>query len=484
MPDDVSRPDDGALVQPRTLKGFQDFLPGDAIARSNVIQTIRQVYERFGFVPIETPALEYLASLVGTGGEDTNKQLFRLKSPEHEDIALRFDLTVPFARITAQYLDDLKLPFRRYHVGPVWRADKPGPGRFREFTQIDLDAAGSADMAADAEILRVLCDVMAALDVSDYVIEVNHRKIVDALLAACGIPDEQTHKHVLRVIDKLPKVGLDAVRAELGDGRVDESGDPIKGVHLDPDTIGLIERFIAVGGATRAEVFDGVRQVLPSGEQPSDALAELQELLDALDGLAVDEEHVRFTPSLARGLDYYTGPVFETRLPGAPQVGSIMGGGRYDGLVRRFLGLDIPATGASIGLDRFLAGLAAVQALEPPSTTTLVLVTVMDRSVLSYCLSVASDLRDAGINTEVYFGAPNDRLSAQLALANRRGIPVAIIAGSNEVDSATVAIKDLRAGMAKRKDIADREKYRAAGRSGQVTVPRAECVAAVRQMLG
>lgn len=473
-----------ALMKPQLLKGFQDHLPQDAILRNTVIEKVRKVYERYGFLPIETPALEYLATLVGTGGEDANKELFRLKSPEHEDIALRFDLTVPFARIIAQYSQEMKLPFRRYHLGSAWRAEKPGPGRFREFTQFDFDAAGSPSMAVDAEVIRVMCDVMTALDVSEYLVIFNHRKIVDALLSSCGIADEDQHKHVLRVIDKLAKVGLDEVRKELGKGRIDESGDPIRGVGLGAESIALLEKFLSVAGDSRAAVLDGVRKLLPESEETTDALAEVEVLIEALENLEVEEQRVKFTPSLARGLDYYTGPVFETAIRAAPRFGSIMGGGRFDGLVKRFLGMDIPATGASIGIDRFLAALKEVDALPSCPTTTAVLVTVMAPDLLPHCLSIATEIRQAGINTEVYLGGPGDGLRSQLALANSRGIPIAVILGEDEIKAGTVAIKDLQAGMEKRKELADRKKYLALGKSGQVTVPRAECVKTVGQILG
>jgi len=464
-------------------KGFQDLLPEDAIARNSIIEKIRRVVESFGFLPIETPSLEYLAALIGTGGDDANKQIFKLKSPEHEDIALRFDLTVPFARFFSQYRDQLRLPFRRYHVALAWRADKPDPGRFREFTQFDFDAAGSASVALDAEIIRVLCDVMAVLGVPEYIVLVNHRRILDAILEVCGIAEAGKRKHVLRVVDKLQKIGIEEVRKELGPGRVDESGDPVKGVGIDPESIHFIERLLNVTGESRAAVLDGIQSVLPDTEQCREALSETQNFLNALESLDVDEDHVKFTPNLARGLDYYTGPVFETILREAPQFGSIMGGGRYDGLVRRFLGIDIPATGASIGIDRLLAALKQIGALTPIKTMTRVLVTVMRQDHLPYCLSIATELRRSGINTEVYFGNPDDGLGTQLAMANRLGIPVAIIVGEEELKSGNVAVKDLRAGIARRKHVTDREKYVAAGKAGQVTVRRADCVRTVQQIL-
>ncbi len=470
-------------VDPKVLKGCQDLLPEDGILFNEVVEKIRKVVERFGFVPIDTPALEYLVTLVGTAGEDTNKQIFRFKSPEREDIGLRFDLTVPFARFLAQHLDELKLPFRRYHVAPVWRADKPSVGRFRQFTQFDFDAAGSVNMAVDAEINRLMCDVMAELNVSAYVIFINHRKLVDALLELCNVKDEEKHKHILRVIDKLNKVGIEEIRKELGEGRIDESGDPISGVGLDPQTVDMIEKFLAVTGDTRKEVLEGVKQAIPGIEKDHETFSQIEQYLDALESLGVDEEHVKLMPSLARGLDYYTGPVFETVLTEAPNFGSVMGGGRYDGLVNRFLGENIPATGVSIGISRFLSALKAIGALEPVKTLTKVFVTAMDPRYMGKYLSITTELRNAGINTEVYLGKSEDKLRDQLSLANRREMPIAIIAGEDEFKNNTISIKDLRAGHAARKGIEDREKYIAAGKTGQITVPRAELLSKIQEML-
>ena len=234
-------------VKPQTLKGFCDYLPAEMICRNHVIEKIRSVFERYGFVPIDTPILEYLVTLVGTGGEAINKEIFRLESPEHEPIGMRFDLTVPFARLLAQHKDKIKLPFRRYHIGPVFRSDKPAPGRYRQFTQFDIDVAGSESVIVDAEIISAMCDVMRELGLKhkeqdpnergEYQVNVNNRRLMDALLHSCNIQEEQKIKHILRVIDKLQKVGIENVKKEFAEGRVDESGDPIPGVGLDFNTI-------------------------------------------------------------------------------------------------------------------------------------------------------------------------------------------------------------------------------------------------------
>lgn len=472
------------LVVPRTLKGFQDLLPESLIARKRIIAVIEDIFERYGFAPVDSPALEALESLLGAGGDAVNKELFRLESPEGEAIALRFDLTVPFARLLAQYPDKLKTPFRRYALGPVWRADKPGPGRFRQFTQLDVDAAGAANAAVDAEIIAVMCEVMRALGVTSFEVLINNRKLFDALLTDCGITAEPVQKHVLRVIDKLAKVGLDNVRLELGPGRVDESGDPIPGVHLDASVIERILQFIAVAAASRGGVVAALREQLPHSTLAVEALDEMEEIAAGLDAMGVAEEHARFDPSLARGLDYYTGPVFETVLPQAPEFGSVMGGGRYNQLVERFMNRSIPCTGMSVGLDRLQAALDHLGLVEVLHTPVQVLVVSIGNVPRAETLRLATELRAAGLRTETYFASRKKmQMGAQLSHADHYGIPVAVIVGEDELAQGVVSIKDLRAGKAGRADIDDREAYREAGKTGQVTVPRNEMLNAIHPML-
>ena len=490
MPEDMAKSEQ--LVRPLTLKGFCDHLPQEMIARNRVIETIRGVYERYGFSPIDTPVLEYLETLIGTGGEEINKEIFQLESPEGEAVGMRFDLTVPFARILAQYPDKVKLPFRRYHIGPVFRADKPGPGRYRQFTQFDIDAAGSDSVIVDAEIVAAMCDVMRELGLnsgqgdaggsSEYQVKVNSRGLMDALLIACDIEQEDRRKHVLRVVDKLEKVGIENIGKELGEGRIDDSGDPIRGVKLAAGTIDKIVEFISVSGECRGAVVDAVRKVLGETEAAREAVDQMSELGVALDALGVGEGEAVFLPSLARGLDYYTGPVFEAVLTGAPQMGSVMGGGRYNQLAARFLDKVIPATGASIGIDRLMAGLLAIGKVGVESATTKVLVIGM-RGTAAAPLKVAGELRSNGIAAEVYLGKKNVSMSKQLAYANDKGIAVAAILGSDEIESNTIALKDLAMGKEKRADIAEREQYRQSGKVGQRTVGRDEMVATVREML-
>lgn len=476
------------LVTPQTPKGFQDYLPEQMAVRDGLIQKIKDVYRRYGFVEIDTPILEYLVTLIGTGGDETNKQMFRLESPEREAVALRFDLTVPFARVLAQYRDRIKLPFRRYHIGPVFRADKPGLGRFRQFVQFDIDVAGATSVAVDAEMISAMCEVMRSVGLvngpaQEFQVKINNRKLLDAMLIGCGIEDAEMHKLVLRVVDKLQKVGMDNIRKELGEGRIDESGDPIKGVGLDANAIDSVVSFISVTADTRAAVVDAVEQLLPKSPVSEAAIAEMRELASYLDSLGVGEADAVFDPSLARGLDYYTGPVYEAVLPGAPECGSVMGGGRYDGLVQRFLDTPIPAAGASIGIDRFVEALIRCGKLDENAVLTKVMVISTPGVPYTELLRAAAELRGAGISTDVYISEEKCGLRDKLALANTRVIPVAVILGESELAQGQVNVKDLRSGLEQRKDLQDREEFRKAGKAGQVTVERGNLVSAVQEIL-
>lgn len=471
-----------ALVTPETLKGFQDLLAEDTLVRYEVINKIRAVFERYGFVPFETPMLESLETLLGSGGEESNKSMFRLESPEGVPIALRYDLTVPFARLLAQYPDRLKPPVRRYTFGPAFRADKPDPGRYRQFVQFDIDAAGSESVAVDAEIIAAMCEAFTVLGIREFRVLINNRKLLDALLDGCGITDTAVHKHILRVIDKLQKIGIENVRRELGPGRKDEeSGAPIHGAGLEPDVIRQIEAFIEIKGMDRKAVVEAIRQVLPDSELTNRALGEMIELASALECLGVAEERAVFDPSLARGLDYYTGPVYEIVLTQAPQFGSVAGGGRYDQLVERFLENPIPAAGMSFGLDRLMAALTHLGAVKPVATVTKVLIINFPGMPAEEYLRIAAELRGEGIPTEVYFGGKKG-FKQQLSYANAKGIPLAVILGEDELKAGNVSVKDLREGKELREGIKDHEQYRQAGKSGQVTIPRGELAEYVKKL--
>ena len=478
------------LVEPQTLKGYRDILPEELIFQTSVIDKIRAVLERYGFVPLDTPCVEYLSTLVGTGGEEADKDLIRFKSKEGENVGLRYDLTVPFARLLAQYPEQLRLPFRRYQLAPVFRNDKPGEGRYRQFRQFDFDAAGSESPAVDAEIVAVMADIFAAVGLANtperkrFAIHVNNRKVLEAMLVAAGIIDADAQRHALRVVDKLSKIGVDNVRLEMGPGRVDTSGDTIRGVGLAAPSIDMLLSLIAVTGFSRAEVVQKMAAALPDTELSKEAVAEMQALDENLTALGVSEVDAIFDPSLARGLAYYTGPIFEAYLTEAPEMGAVIGGGRYNNLVDRFLEKSIPATGASFGLDRFTAALRKLKAVDSSTTLTQALIISFPGVPATYLLRIARLLREAGVRSEVYFGDAKAKMKDQLSLANSRQIPVAVIVGSDEMAANQASVKDLRAGLEGRAGVQDREAFRAAGKTAQVTVGLDALVETVRGLLG
>ena len=474
------------LVPPETLKGFRDLLPDSMIVRNEAVERIRRIYERYGFAPIDTPVIEHLRTLVGTGGEETNKLIFRLKTPEEEAAGLRFDLTVPFARLIAQYPEQVKLPFRRYHIGPVFRGDDPKAGRYRQFTQFDIDAAGSESMMVEAEIVAAMADVMKEFEMGpgEFVIQINNLGATHAFLTQIGIPDLEKAKRVMRVIDKLPKIGLEEVRKELGDGRMDASGDPIPGVKLTVTQTDEVARYVAIRGLDRRAFTKELQALLTPSERAEKGLAEFTELADFLDALGVTEQEAVFDCSLMRGLDYYTAMVFEAAMPNAKQFGSVLGGGRYDGLVDRFSKTSVPACGVSIGLDRFIDALTHLGKLKAASTITQALIIGMKEVPAIELLRLAAELRQSGIRTEVYLGAKGATMKDQLAFANARGIPLAVIIGGDELKSATVSIKNLIVGKEARTGMTDQVEYKKKDRAGQLTVRRSELIPTVKAQLG
>ena len=472
------------IVEPRLLRGFRDYLPAQMNARLRLISTIRSVYERYGFQPLETPALEYLVTLIGYGDENV-KQIFHFNNPEDEHIALRFDLTVPLARVVAQY-PDLELPFRRYQVAPVWRADKPDPGRFREFIQFDIDSVGTASMAADVEIICGMYDTLKALGLDHFKVKFSDRRVLNSLLDFADVSHKSAH-NVFRILDKLDKIGVDGVSAELTAGRTDVSGDKIKGLGLNTNQVSRIKEFLALPPGKRRDVLSSLTKLLSSVRSAREAVNGLDFICNSLDELAIPEENVVLDLSVARGLDYYTGPVFEAVLTDAPEFGSVFGGGRYDGLVERFLGKKIPAVGASIGVDRLFAALQKLGVLELAPSTVQVIVTVMERGRIADYQKITRELRGAGINTELYLGEETT-LGKQLQYANRQQIPIAVLIGSDEFAKGEVTIKNLRLGgklqdKKKSADGKEREEWLKLSRSVQVTVPRDRCVDEIRRML-
>ncbi|HKI04788.1 MAG TPA: histidine--tRNA ligase [Thermoanaerobaculia bacterium] len=468
-------------VEPRVSRGLRDLLPDQMLARQWMIDTIRGVYELYGFVPLGTPAIEYLDVLRGSSaGGEAQQSIFTVQNPEKEELGLRFDLTVPLARVIAQYRD-LPRPFRRYQVSPVWRADKPDKGRFREFTQFDLDSVGVESEVADTEIIAGMCDSLTALKVGPFRVKFSSRGILSVLLVFAGIPEEQA-ADVFRVLDKLDKVGPQKVRLELTAGYVDSSGDPIRGVGLGSEQVDKIERFLKIRSEDRREVVAQLREIFAGVEGAEGEIAIVEKISEHLYSLGYGEDQVSLDLSIARGLAYYTGPVFEAVLLDAPQFGSVFGGGRYDGLVMRFLGERVPAVGASMGVDRLLAALVHLGRTGHQKSTAKVLITNMDAGLQADYIAMTWELRRAGIPTELYLGTAKGP-GKQLKYADAWGVPFAILYGSNEKEKGIVTIKDMEMGRRRAQALANREDW-LEERPGQREVPRADLVATIKEMLG
>jgi histidyl-tRNA synthetase len=477
----------------RLPRGLRDTFAGNVVARQRMIDTIRGVYERYGFAPLETPAFEYVDALGKylPDGDIPAGGIFAFRDEDSSWVALRYDLTAPLSRIFSEHRNDLPIPFRRYQVGLVWRNERPGPGRFREFYQFDIDTVGSASMAADAEVCCVLADALEALQISrgDYVIRVNDRKALNGVVEVAGLPtDEQTSLTVLRAIDKLDRLGLEGVRLLLGKGRTDESGDFTEGAHLTEGQAQRIIDLLSVKEDSRTKVCDRFEEIVRGSAVGQEGVVELREIDRFLTAAGYAEDRVVFDPTVVRGLAYYTGPVFEAALTfevadeagEKRQFGSVAGGGRYDYLVERFIGEKVPATGASIGVDRLLAALEALGKLATQDSSAPVVVTVMDADRALDYQKITSALRGAGIAAEMYLGDGNFR--DQLRYADARGAVVAVIAGSREFEAGQVSLKDLRLGRELSKQFTERQAW-LKEQPAQVTVPVENILSEVRAIL-
>jgi histidyl-tRNA synthetase len=476
----------------RSPRGFRDRTAADVLAERQMLDRIRAVFESYGFDALETPAFEY-ADALGKFLPDQdrpNEGVFALRDDDEQWLSLRYDLTAPLARYVAQNYDALPKPFRRYQTGSVYRNEKPGPGRFREFTQFDADTVGTASMLADAEGAMLLCDAFDALGLAgQYVVKMNNRKVLNGVLETAGVSDDAQRMTVLRAIDKLDRLGPQGVRLLLGAGRKDESGDFTKGAGLAPDAIERVLAFTDSGAATRSDVcgrFDALAGDSADGAQ---GVKELREIDAFLTAAGYDSARVAFDPAIVRGLAYYTGPVleaemtFEVRNEDGQLVrfGSVASGGRYDDLVKRFTAQDVPATGVSIGVSRLLAALSARGLTAQAEFEGPVVVLVMDRDAIPGYLAMARELRAAGIRAEVYMGTSG--MKAQMKYADKRQSRIAVIEGGDERARGEVTLKDLALGAEQAKQVKDRDQW-AKGGSAQVTIPRAELVRQVKAMLG
>ncbi|MCV0414665.1 MAG: histidine--tRNA ligase [Brevundimonas sp.] len=484
----------------RNPRGFADKRGRDLSAERRIVRQVSEVYERWGFEPLETPAFEY-ADALGKFLPDAdrpNEGVFALQDDAGSDepgdwMALRYDHTAPLARFAAQSWETLPKPFRRYAYGPVWRNEKPGPGRFREFWQCDADTVGSDRPEADAEIIAMACQGLqaAGLAPGQAQIRVSNRKLFDGLFDAGGVTEAGQRLTALRAIDKFDRLGWDGVVQLLGEGRLDESGDYTRGANLPATVKGAVEAFLASAntpGLTRAQTLDAVARSGDLGAAGEAALNELAAIDRALNAMSVDPAAVTFDPTIVRGLEYYTGAVFEAELlletaddKGRPvRFGSIGGGGRYDDLVARFTGQSVPATGFSFGVSRLASALRAAGRADADAVRGPVVVIVFSEDDMAHYLSAVAELRAAGIAAELYLGRAG--MKAQMKYADRRGAPAAVILGGDEIAAGQVTIKDLDAGRAAAAGIADNEAWKAA-RPGQVVLPRAELVSAIRRII-
>ncbi|MEM9474495.1 MAG: histidine--tRNA ligase [Pseudomonadota bacterium] len=473
-----------------TPKGFRDYFGAEVVERQEMLGKIAEVYRLYGFEALESSAVETVEAL-GKFLPDVDRPNEGVFAWQEDDdwLALRYDLTAPLARVYAQHRNDLPTPYRRYAMGPVWRNEKPGPGRFRQFYQCDADTVGTASVAADAEICAMLAETLEAVGIprGDYIIRVNNRKVLNGVMEVAGVldpsdPDKFAAKRgiVLRAIDKMDRLGEAGVRALLGAGREDESGDFTKGAGLSEAQADKVMAFVSAGGV------DGLGNLVAGSQVGEDGVDELGQIAANLGAQGFGSDRITIDPSVVRGLGYYTGPVFEAELTfeitdekGRPrQFGSVAGGGRYDDLVKRFTGQAMPATGISIGVDRLLAALRAKGRMGDAAQGPVV-VTVMDRDRMADYQAIASELRAAGIRAEVYLGNPKN-FGNQLKYADRRSSPVAIIEGEDEKARGVVQVKDLILG-AKIAESASLEEWKA--QPAQFECPRGEIVAAVRKIL-
>ena len=520
----MANKDKKTRLKARLPRGFADRDAADIRAIETMMAAIREVYDRYGFDPVETPFIEYTEALGKflPDQDRPNEGVFSFQDDDEQWLSLRYDLTAPLARHVAENYQDLPKPYRSYRSGWVFRNEKPGPGRFRQFLQFDADTVGAASIAADAEMCMMAADVMEAVGIKrgDYVIRVNNRKVLDGVMEAIGVggPEhEGTRLTVLRAIDKLDRLGWDGVKDLLGEGRTDESGDRTSGAGLNADQIEVIYRYLFAIGVEHYQpknqikhfvdgdeqksgddsdsfycnisTIIGLEAVLENNDKGMEALRELEAMFELIPAAGYGSRRIRFDPSVVRGLEYYTGPVFEAELTfetvnekGRKVIfGSVGGGGRYDGLIGRFGGEAAPATGFSIGVSRLAAALKNLGKLGDGGEAGPVVVTVMDRDNITDYQKLATTLRDAGIRAELYVGNPKN-FGKQMQYADRRNAPCVVIQGSDERERGVVQIKDLVEGKKKAAAIADNVEWREE-RPGQFEVTEDDLVQEVANLL-
>jgi histidyl-tRNA synthetase len=480
----------------RLPKGFHDLAGDDLRTTNRMLGIIRDVYERYGYEPLETPAFEYTDALGKflPDQDRPNAGVFSLQDEDEQWMSLRYDMTAPLARHVAENFDKLPKPYRRYAMGPVWRNEKPGPGRFRQFMQCDADTVGTESVAADAEACMLMADVITALGIpgDQFRIKINNRKLLDGLLTRIGIDpaaeaDAGRRLTVLRAMDKFDKFGGHGVALLLGKGRKDESGDFTAGADLPPDAIKTVVGFLEAAASTTGDPFSRVGPLVEGVAIADTGLAEIHEIETLVRAAGYGPDRIAFDPSVVRGLDYYTGPVFEAELTfdvknedgQTVRFGSVGGGGRYDDLVARFTGQRVPATGFSLGLSRLQSAMSIVS-VKSAGVMGPVVVLVMDRSELPRYQRMAHALRAAGIRAEMYLGTSG--MKAQMKYADRRQSPCVVIQGSDERAKGEVQIKDLIEGAKAAASIKDNATWKEA-RPAQLSVPEDRLVSAVTEIL-
>jgi histidyl-tRNA synthetase len=419
-----------SIIQPRTLKGFRDYLPATMTAREQVIETARHVYRLFGFTPIDTPALEYSEILFGKGSDETDRQMYRFEDNGGRDVAMRFDLTVPLARFIAQHVGTLGTPFKRYAVGPVWRGENTQRGRYREFIQFDFDTIGTESLIADIETVVVVHDLFASLDVPEFTIRFNNRNLLNGLLDRLGMRDEAAA--VLRSLDKLAKIGADGVRREL---------EEVSGA-----TGAQAEEILALAGldGDNDEILGALPGIVGTSDAAVRGVAALRTVLEGVRASGVAESRVRLDVSIARGLAYYTGTVFETFLDDLPGIGSVCSGGRYDDLASLYTKQRLPGIGGSLGVDRLIAAMEELGRVDERAATAEIFLALFTAERTYDYLRVAEDLRKQGLSVELYPDAR--KLGAQMKYADRRGHRLAVIIGDHEWETGSAQVKVLDTG--------------------------------------
>ena len=480
----------------RTPRGLRDMAGDELRLQNHMIATIVQVYESYGFGELDTSAFEYADALGKFLPDDDrpNEGVFSLEDDDGQWMSLRYDLTAPLARYVAEHYDRLPKPLRRFQFGPVWRNEKPGPGRYRQFMQIDADTVGAANQAADAEICMMAADCMEALGLErgDYVVRINNRKIMDGLLVAIGLDPaaedyEATRLTILRAMDKMDRLGLDAVKALLGDGRKDDSGDFTKGAQLTPEQIDKVAQMVAIDAKDRDHALDAMAELVGDTDLGQQGLAELRDMATLFATLGYGEDRLAIDPSIVRGLGYYTGPVYEIELTfeahdengELARFGSVGGGGRYDDLVKRFKGIEIPATGISIGVSRLAAALTLLGKAGAGQPDDLIVVTVMDKETRPQLMALVRELRQQGLRAELYMG--DSAMKAQLRYADARGARFVVIEGEDERAAGEVTIKDLQLGKEKSAEIDDNAEWRASEHAQQ-QVPRDDLASRLKEL--